>query len=239
MHLEIVTHCFQYHTLLRYQLSSLVVWPPEGMEVTMTVFYTDDDKPTQEVLEWFGKQAAPGVRWQWYAHPVLELCRRSIGRNLAALKTQADWVWFCDADYWFDQQCWEMLSQQGLPADKRLVFPSPILIHRNHELGDQCIAKARVTEGLVTADKADFATCKIGRAIGGMQIARGDVCRELGYLKDSRRAQAPQLEPRFFKTVEDKWFRHKLGTSGTGVRIPGVYRIRHSQAGHETAGITL
>ena len=72
-----------------------------------------------------------------------------------------------------------------------------------------------------------------------MQIARGDVCRELGYLRHSRRAQSPQVQPRFFKTVEDKWFRHKLGTSGTRVRIPGIYRIRHSQAGYETPGVTL
>ena len=239
MHLEIVTHCFQYHTLLRYQLSSLVVWPPAGMHVTMTVLYTEDDKPTKAVLDWFGKQSVPGVTWQWIAQPVLELCHRSIGRNLAALRTTADWVWFCDADYWFDQQCWQSLGTQGLPADKKLVFPFPILMHRNHAMGDRCIEKARQVEGLVTADKADFAPCKIGRAIGGMQIARGDVCRELGYLRHSRRAQSPQVQPRFFKTVEDKWFRHKLGTSGTRVRIPGIYRIRHSQAGYETPGVTL
>jgi len=94
MKIEIVTHCYRYATLLRHQLSSLVLGPPPpGVQVTATVCHTPEDEETTRALAWFGRQESPGVTWNWLPLPTAELCRRSIGRNRAALATQADWVW--------------------------------------------------------------------------------------------------------------------------------------------------
>ena len=238
MHLEIVTHCYRYPSLLRYQLSSLVLWPPAGMTVTMTVFYTKEDEPTAAALSGFVEQCVSGVCWKWWPLPVLELCRRSIGRNLAALATEADWVWFCDADYWFGAECWDALTGVG-DLEAALIYPREVLTHRTHELGDACIQQSLSTQGLLQADRSEFEPRRMRRAIGGIQLARGEVCRSLGYLTDSRRAQSPALLPEFTRCKEDVWFRRSLNAKGVALDIPGVYRIRHSKAGRNTPGLLL
>lgn len=235
--IEVVTHCFQYSTLLRYQLSSLVLWkPPVTVEVTATVFYTGEDDATTRTLDWFGKQEAPQVSWNWQSLPTAELCRRSIGRNRAALATKADWVWFCDADYWFTTYCWEGFASLG-DQPVKLIFPRFINGQRSHDLGDRSIRRAREIEGLVSVDVSEFRPERMSRAIGGIQIVRGSYCREQGYLKNSRRAQMPRVEWR--RTHEDVSFRRHLGGGGLAVDLPGVYRIRHSQAGRYVPGLTL
>jgi len=216
---EVVTHCFRYSTLLRHQLSSLVLWPPpESVEVKATVFHTLEDKETTQVLEWFGMLKPPRVSWNWQALPTAELCRRSIGRNRAALATEADWVWFCDADYWFTTACWEGFTQLGnTPAP--LVFPRQVNGHRSHDLGDRSIQSARDTEGLVSVDASEFKPERMTRAIGGIQIVLGSYCREQGYLKNNRRAQMPRIE--WQRTHEDVTFRRHLGGGGRAVNRPG------------------
>ena len=81
---EIVSHCWQYAHLLAYQLSSLVHHTPTKLEVTMTVFYCEEDAETVELLEYFGGIDVPGVTWNWRALSRQRLFRRSIGRNIAA-----------------------------------------------------------------------------------------------------------------------------------------------------------
>ena len=66
MQLQIVSHCWNYSRLLTYQLSSLVLHPPRKLDVTMTVFYNEEDTRTCEVLEYFGQRDVPGVTWQWW-----------------------------------------------------------------------------------------------------------------------------------------------------------------------------
>lgn len=104
--MELVTHCFHYDRLLRYHLSRLVLWPPRELKLKATVCFTPKDFATAEVLAWFGKRVVEGVTWNWQPMDSRELCRRSIGRNRAALATEADWIWFCDVDYWFAAECW-------------------------------------------------------------------------------------------------------------------------------------
>lgn len=208
------------------------------MEITVTIFYAKEDTATSEVLKAFSEFQVPGVRWNWWALPVRELCRRSIGRNLAALRTTADWVWFCDADYWFDSDCWDVIAA-GLPADAELIFPDKVRLHRTHAMGDQCIERAAKTKGLVAAVRSEFARRRMKRAIGGIQIARGDVCRELGYLRDSQRAQTPAPASQFTRCRQDVGFRRSLSSPGRRFKIPGVYRIRHSAAGRSHPGLVL
>jgi len=238
MRVELVTHCYRYPTLLRFHLSSLLLQPPRQTQLMVTVFYADEDGETRSVLEWFGEQPVPNITWRWWRLPVLELCRRSIGRNRAALTTEADWVWFCDVDYWFDERCWETFAR-GFPAEAQLVYPDTVAMHRTRELGDACIEATRCSRLPVQAELSGFEPQRMPRAIGGVQIVRGDVCREHGYLRHSRRAQSPAPEPEFTQCREDVWFRRQLGTAGLRTAIPGIYRIRHSKAGRNTPGLVL
>ncbi|MFZ2276958.1 MAG: glycosyltransferase [Prosthecobacter sp.] len=235
--IEVVTHCYRYATLLRHQLSSLVLGPPPpGVQVTATVFHTPEDEETTRAVAWFAQQTVAGVRWNAQPLPRAELCRRSIGRNRGALATQADWVWFCDADYWFTTECWEAFTRFG-NTDARLIYPREVNGHRSHDLGDACIQRARETEGLVSVSISEFEPERMNRAIGGIQIVSGDYCRAHGYLKNSRRAQEPRSE--WQRTHEDVWFRRELGNSGMPVDLPGVYRIRHGQAGRMVPDLIL
>lgn len=236
--LELVTHCYRYASLLRYQLSSLVLHPPSNLEVLVTVFYAAEDAETCRVLEWFGATAVPNVTWSWRSLPVNSLCRRGLGRNIAALGTLADWVWFTDADHWFEDECWRAIAGMDA-ADSPIVYPRVVHVHKTHELGDACIARSRVAGGLVIADPSEFAPERLRRAIGGVQIAKGDWCRERGYLRNSKKVQCPVESGIWLRTHEDVWFRKDWGTAGRAVDIPGVYRIRHSQAGRFQPGLVL
>ena len=41
--LEIVSHCWGYANMLTYQLSSFVNYPPTKLNLTVTVFYAEED----------------------------------------------------------------------------------------------------------------------------------------------------------------------------------------------------
>lgn len=235
---EIVTHCFRYASLLRYQLSSLIVHPPQDITVTCTVCFTHEDAETTELLHWIEQFRAPNVTWNWIAQEPSHVCHRSIGRNLAAVNSQSDWIWFCDADYWFNSECWKTFATFEL-GDSTLVFPRYINGHRDHKLGDRLIDAARKSTSLVLAPQRDFKRERMNRAIGGIQIVRGDTCRAMGYLKSSASAQSPRSDCIWRKTREDVVFRRSLRTSGQPVRLPGVYRIRHTQAGRNVPGLVL
>ncbi len=238
MRVELVTHCYHYPRLLRYHLSSLVMWPPEGVELTVTICFTLDDSATADVLESFARRVAPGVRWNWLPLSPREVCRRSIGRNRAALATTADWVWFCDVDYWFGAECWPALALLP-PPRKPLIYPRHVWMHKCRSLGDACIAATDSDSGLIVAERADFTPIRMRRAIGGLQITRGERCRQRGYLRDSRHWQTPPERAVFQKCREDLSFRRECGTSGQGVDLPGVYRIRHSRKGRDDATLIL
>lgn len=102
MKFEIVSHCWRYYRLLTYQLSSLVLYPPSQMQVTMTVFAAEEDEGTNRVMDFFQQRGLPETLTirRWYL-PAGQLMLRIIGRNLAALTTEADWIWFTDCDYVF------------------------------------------------------------------------------------------------------------------------------------------
>ena len=56
--LEIVSHCWGYANMLTYQLSSFVNYPPSKLNLTVTVFYSEEDTKTNKlkmksiVLNW-------------------------------------------------------------------------------------------------------------------------------------------------------------------------------------------
>ena len=211
----------------------------------MTVCYCPDDKPVAWVLEYFagnGQRRIPTSQlhplFRWMPLSPACLCRRAIGRNLVALQTQADWVWFTDTDYLFGPGCLDNLAAQLtlLPAEINLVYPRRAIV-TSHEAGDRLIAQVTspAIHPIVLTDFTE--TKKYNRAIGGIQIARGDVCREKGYLDGNPKWQQPAAQ--WMRTHEDRHFRASLGTAGKPLDVPQVYRIRHSLRGRFDVGVEL
>lgn len=228
--LEIVTHCWNYDFLLAYQLSSLVNHPPEKLAVTMTVFYTPEDRGTAELLKYFGEKKIDRVRWNWQPLERSKLLRRSIGRNLAALETTADWVWFTDCDVIFHEGCLDRLAEALQGRRDPLVHPgeercTPLLPH-----SDPMLTAAAGTPRVVEIDPSRFSVRRrLEQATGPMQITHGDVARSFGYCD----ALPPYQKPtdRWRKCYEDRAFRWLLRTQGVALDVPGVYRIRHAAKG--------
>ena len=228
--LEIVTHCWNYDFLLAYQLSSLVNHPPRRLSVTMTVFYTPEDEGTAGMLEFFGAKTIDGVKWNWQPLEKSKLLRRSIGRNMAAHATDADWVWFTDCDVIFHEGCLDTLGDRLQGRRDPIVHPqqehcTPLLLH-----SDPMLTLAAGAPQVVEIDPSRFVVTRtLSQATGPLQITHGDVARAFGYCD----ALAPYQKPtdRWRKCYEDRAFRWLLRTAGVAVDVPGVYRIRHASKG--------
>jgi hypothetical protein len=230
MKLEIVSHCWRYSRLLDYQLSSLILYPPQRTDLLMTVFLTEEDRDTWSVVKYFESLEKPAnVRIRGWDLPREKLLRRLIGRNLAALATEADWIWFADCDYLFRDGALDALEERVGQVDGPLVFPAFVWVNPAHALGDRAIAAASSGPHVLDINPTDFARRRYRRAIGGVQIARGDAVRRLGYCRHSRRQGRPASG--WARTCEDPSFRHSLGTGGTRIDVPNVFRIRHSTRG--------
>lgn len=238
MDLEIVSHCWHYSRLLTYQLSSLLLHPPQETRVLMTVCYTEEDVETALVLQYFaGLPLAPGITIRGWSLQRERLLRRAIGRNLAALATRADWVWFADCDYVFGEGALDHLGKCVDGVDARLVFPRTVMVNRTHALGDQAIAAASGHPRVCAVNVFDFEPHIQRRAIGGIQITRGDVARERGYLRNSLIHE--QRPATWQRCREDSWFRKDLRTQGVPLDLPNVFRIRHSCCGRRDAELRL
>lgn len=223
--LEVVSHCWNYSHLLVYQLSSLVLFPPKKLDVTMTVFYSEEDTDTVRLLGFFATRSVPGVTWSWQPLPKQQLFRRGIGRNQAALQTKADWVWFTDCDLMFRDGCLDTLAERLQGRTDALVFPRE---ERTTDLlaEDNPMLRAGAGEpGVLDIDTTSFISRHPSKATGPLQIAHGDVCRVTGYCRNIGLYQQPT--ERFAKCHEDRAFRWLLRTQGEPVDVPGVYRIRH------------
>jgi hypothetical protein len=163
--------------------------------------------------------------------------RRAIGRNLAAKATLADVVWFADCDMLFRAATFDDLATAiGRHPTGMLYYPRHVLVSKSHAAGDQDIARASDRSKLVSLDATKFRPRRYGRAIGGVQIVRGDVARSRGYLPNTR-WQRPR--PRWGTTNEDVHFRRALGSPQFGVDLRGVYRLRHSKCGYIDIGCEL
>ncbi len=230
--LEIVSHCWQYSHLLAYQLSSLVKFPPTRAQVTMTVFYSLEDAATAALLEYFGTMEVPGVTWNWQPLPREQLFRRAIGRNRAALATEADWIWFTDCDLLFRENCLDALAEALQGRRDALVYPRQ----------ERCTSLLTDTDPLLRVDlqkprlvdisDEKFTLQERTRATGPLQITHGDVARTCGYCDSLGIYQTPA--DHWCKAYEDRAFRWLLRTQGTPLDIPNVYRIRHVFKGRYT-----
>lgn len=234
LHIEIVSHCWQYAHLLAYQLSSLVLWPPKQCKVTMTVYYCEEDKGTTDLLNYFASWQVPNVVWNWQQLPRQALFRRAIGRNFAAKQSKADWVWFTDCDLMFRENCLDALAQALQGRQDALVYPSSeyctgLLPH------DAPILQPDLSQPTpLDVDTSLFTVFPRTRATGPLQITHGDVARAVGYCESLPYYQRPSWT--WCKAYEDRAFRWLLRSQGVPLDVPGVYRIRHVAKGRYTGG---
>ena len=230
--LEVVSHCWNYSHLLAYQLSSLVNYPPKKLSVTMTVYYCAEDQKTIELLTFFSQQTIHNVTWNWQQLPKQQLFRRGIGRNLAALATKADWVWFTDCDLMFHEHCLDTLAEVLQGRNDVLYFPQVERCTSLLEDSDPMLNPNFKMESTVDIDTRQFTERYRSRATGPLQITHGDVARACGYCDAIALYQTPSQE--WQKAREDRAFRWLLQSQGTPIDVPGVYRIRHVSKGRYT-----
>lgn len=232
--IEIVSHCWRYSHLLAYQLSSLVLYPPERVEVTMTVFHAAEDAETVALLDYFGAREVPGVNWNWQALGKNRLYRRAIGRNLAARASACDWVWFTDCDVVFYAGCLDGLADALQGRRDALVFPREERCTGMLESSDETLQATRKAPRVVDIDPERFVPRQLTRATGPLQITHGDVARACGYCEQLSFYQKPS--PSWAKAHEDRAFRWLLRTQGEPLDVTGVYRIRHASKGRYQGG---
>jgi hypothetical protein len=226
--LEIVSHCWKYSNMLTYQLSSFVNNPPKDITVTVTVFYSAQDTATKKTLEFFAGIKVNNVKWNWQEIEDSKLVRRTIGRNMAALSTQADWVWFTDCDIIFHENCLDSLSQQLQGKTITLSFPREIQVTAILEQDDPMLQE-NAEPKVMDIDADSFTSYHRSKAIGPFQIVHGDVARSIGYCDNLRTFQTES--DRWRKCYEDTIFRWLLGTDGVPIEISNVFQIRHVQKG--------
>ena len=229
LNLEIVSHCWRYSRFLIYQLSSLALFPPDKADVVMTVFYCRDDPETVRTLEFFSERNVENVTWNWRELPEERLFRRSIGRNMAALETDADWVWFTDCDLLFREKCLDSLSEELQGRRSALLFPEKERCTAMLEKENPLLAAGSGAPRILDIDTEIFAANFPRKATGPLQIVHGDVCRAVGYCRAIPLYQSPS--PVWCKAHEDRAFRWLLRSDGVSIPVPGVYRIKHLEKG--------
>lgn len=226
MLLEVVVHSFKFSRLLVYHLSSLAMFPPRRHDLRVTVCYCPDDRDTAKVLHFFAAQECPNhLTWHWLPMAKENVCNRTIGRNVCALKTRADWVWFADADYAVADGFVDSMADLLSDSQANLVFPREVLACP-HEIGADLIQHSRLAVLPIPYER--FEPHGFNRAIGGVQFARGSVCRAKGYCNGDGRSLQPSPDG-WLREISDSRFRRALGTNGAGVSCPGLYRIRHRE----------
>jgi hypothetical protein len=227
--IDIVSHCWQYGHLLAYQLSSIVNFPPTRATVRMTVFHAPEDLRTRAMLDFFGGIQVPNVSWNWQPIEQGRLFRRSIGRNLIARSTTADWVWFTDCDIIFHRGCLDTLTEQLQGRTDRMVYPREECVTAMLPETDQLLAAERDRPRVVDIDTGKFSLLAVPQATGAYQIVHGDIARACGYCEQVSVFQRPVK--RWAKTFEDRTFRWLMRTLGTPLDVQGVHRIRHVHKG--------
>lgn len=235
--LHIVTHCYsaelpQYAMALRYQLSSLVLHPPK-VRTLVEVCCVEEDSETMDVIDWFTCNTNLYLCISRLTLP--QISRRSIGRNLAALRSHAELIWFTDVDHVFGEGCIDSLWREweSMPYFVSMIYPKSIQINKTHALGDWYLSSSAQAE-LVDINPGDFTDKFYDRAIGGVQIVPGSLARQYGYLNHEPQYQTP-LEKPFSSFQDDVVYRRWCGTKGpvVAVNIEGLRRIRHSRTTYQ------
>mgnify|MGYP000347170254 CR=1 FL=1 len=229
--LEIVSHCWQYSNMLTYQLSSFVNNPPKDISLTVTVFYSEEDTNTASTLAYFSTLAPDNVTWNWQPLTNGKLFRRGIGRNMAALSTKADWVWYTDCDIIFHKNCLDSLAEQLKGKTESLYFPRQEYTTEMLAESDPML-QANSKPQVVDINTDNFSLFSRDKAKGAFQIVHGDVARTIGYCGKLSMFQTES--ERWRKTYEDTAFKWLISSEGIPLEIEGVFQIRHIKKGRYT-----
>jgi hypothetical protein len=230
MSVRFVTHCYagvlpQYAFFLRCQLYSFYLLRRKfsSDEFQIVVCYTPNDKPTVHALNTYGSVLSDSLKLMPLT--LAQLSKRAIGRHLTTINCRQDLIWFADADYLFRSEVLVGLRD----CSNVLSYPNTINIQQDHISGDQLVNSDDETQCF----QQEFVLCKYRKAIGGAQIVSGRWARENGYLPNSK-WQKPHKHGRpFIGTPDDVAFRNQVGSQGTGIDLPGVYRLRHSRTTYQ------
>jgi len=238
MLIEIVSHCFaeelpQYAACLHYQICSLVLQKPTKVQVCLTVCFCASDERTLKVIRNGNKLFSKykGLQLAVKILPRNEIGRRSIGRNKVAMGSIGDIIWFADVDQVFRDGILDRLGTMEWPGENAMVFPKEIMIHQDHATGDERTSAVDLDHLEFEAIKSkEFVPKKYNRAIGGVQIVRGDFAREHGYLNHDGKWQQPTDKP-FGDFRDDIAYRNFCSDHGGVIPIdlPGLCRLRHTR----------
>lgn len=234
MSIHVITHCWavdlpQFAKFLQYQLSSLVLYPPE-VEHLIEVRYCPDDRATADVVNFFAIELGSRIGLS-PMQPPERLFRRAIGRNEAALSSHTELVWHTDCDYLFGPGCLDGLwrSWNGLAEFASMVFPRQIFTMANHSDGDLVAANRMVRVSNIPFGL--FVPQRIKKAFGGLQIVPGSLARKHGYLDGHRKYQRTLSRP-FANFHDDVAYRKTMLKIGpiVPVDVPNLYRLRHTKS---------
>ncbi|MCS5588950.1 MAG: glycosyltransferase [Candidatus Thioglobus sp.] len=231
LNIEIVSHCWQYSNMLAYQLSSFVNYPPVKAQLTVTVFYSTDDKKTASILNYFEQKSVNNVTWNFQTLENKKLFRRGIGRNMAARATKSDWIWYTDCDIIFHENCLDSLVEKVQGSQEILYYPRQERTTEMLEESDQMLSKDSKPQ-IVDINVERFSLHSRNKAKGAFQIVHGDVARAIGYCEKIRIFQTESKHWR--KTYEDTAFRWLVSSDGIPIDVDGVFQIRHVKKGRYT-----
>jgi hypothetical protein len=229
--LEIVSHCWGYANMLAYQLSSYVNHPPTKLSVIATVLFSEEDEKTTEVINFFKAIEVPNVTWHFQPIAKEKLFRRSIGRNMAALSTEADWIWYTDCDNIFHANCLDSLADQLQGCSETLVHPK-CEYTTDMLLDDDPILRKDLAPAVIEIERSKFKSTSLTKSTGPYQIVHGDVARAIGYCEKLKIFQTEETAWR--KTYEDTAFKWLINSEGTALEIENALRIRHVSKGRYT-----
>lgn len=231
--IEIVSHCFNGHLpiyapLLRAQGLSLIHFSRHQCKVTWTICYHASDIAVLDVLDELESALfSVGVLIRRIPQSLEELFQRSIGRNIVALSSKADCVWFCDCDYLFKNNCLDSAILATARVPDAVVYPQVVLT-TTHETGDRIIGKMQGKQDLTIDDIFCFYSKIETKAIGGIQIVNGDLARSHGYVNFGKWIKpTTNIDRGAFEFRSDVKYRGCIGKSSPQT-IDGAFRVRHS-----------
>lgn len=238
MSVRLITHCYaglhpEYAALLRYQLSSLVAFPAD-CDVAIAVCYCPEDSLTVSVLEEFRDRPEFGLALYSFDKPAL--FRRCIGRDLAAIESCEDTVWFTDCDHYFGSGCLDRADTilKAAPDTTAMIYPRYIQASTVKQPTEELVQAGMQGTVPLTINPEDFSPKLYRKPIGGVQIVRGTTARKLGYLGGTK-WHTFLKDPVFSDFRDDGAYRNLIAKTGeiTPVDIPELYRIRHQCKTHE------
>jgi len=239
MLIEIISHCWaagnpHFAGALRYQISSLVLHKPKTCDVRLTACLDTFDTKALVAANWGRYHLGIDIRPLMLSRPMMT--RRCIGRNIAALESKADLIWFSDVDQVYYKGLLDRLADLPWDDDWQMIFPREIQIHRDHRLGDSRLLSAATSTDLIDIDPIEFVPHHYNRAIGGVQIVRGDFAREHGYLDGHPKWGQPRADGLVLGDfIDDRQYRGFVARHGriVGVDLSGLYRLRHTRTSYQ------